>query len=156
MARRHLVLDQGPGVRAVLETAAGAPPADLRVGHQRRRRRAETPARPRLDPARLHRSLQRFRALRTLHHGIEGRRRRAHWSRRAGRTTPGQPGIPGWIPGGWPRSLLPRRLGRSSWVYVWETGDWTHELDYPAAYVNSCLAPFALGDRWIYRDNYRS
>jgi hypothetical protein len=46
--------------------------------------------------------------------------------------------------------------GRSSWVYIWETEEWTHELDYPAAYVNACLEPFGLGDRWIYRDNYRS
>ncbi len=46
--------------------------------------------------------------------------------------------------------------GRSSWVYVWETEEWTHELEYPAAYVMACLAPFGLGDRWIYRDNYRS
>lgn len=46
--------------------------------------------------------------------------------------------------------------GRSSWVYIWEKEEWTHELDYPAAYVNACLAPFGLGDRWIYRDNYRS
>src|ERR1051326_8300656 len=46
--------------------------------------------------------------------------------------------------------------GRSSWVYVWEKEDWTHVLDYPAAYVNACLEPFGFGDRWIYRDNYRS
>lgn len=46
--------------------------------------------------------------------------------------------------------------GRSSWVYVWEKEDWTHELDYPAAYVHACLQPFGFGDRWIYRDNYRS
>ncbi len=46
--------------------------------------------------------------------------------------------------------------GRSSWVYLWETEDWTHELDYPAAYVHACLDPFGFGDRWIYRDNYRS
>src|SRR5262245_55303904 len=46
--------------------------------------------------------------------------------------------------------------GRSSWVYVWEKEEWTHELDYPAAYVHACLEPFGLGDRWIYRDNYRS
>lgn len=46
--------------------------------------------------------------------------------------------------------------GRSSWVYVWEKEEWTHELDYPAAYVNACLAPFGFGARWIYRDNYRS
>jgi hypothetical protein len=41
-------------------------------------------------------------------------------------------------------------------VYIWEKEDWTHELDYPAAYVNACLEPFGLGNRWIYRDNYRS
>jgi hypothetical protein len=46
--------------------------------------------------------------------------------------------------------------GRSSWVYVWEKEEWTHELDYPAAYVHACLAPYGFGDRWIYRDNYRS
>jgi hypothetical protein len=46
--------------------------------------------------------------------------------------------------------------GRSSWVYVWEKEEWTHELDYPAAYVNACLEPFGFGKRWIYRDNYRS
>lgn len=46
--------------------------------------------------------------------------------------------------------------GRSSWVFIWEKEDWTHELDYPAAYVRACLEPFGLGDRWIYRDNYRS
>ena len=46
--------------------------------------------------------------------------------------------------------------GRSSWVYIWEKEEWTHELDYPAAYVNACLERFGLGDRWIYRDNYRS
>ena len=46
--------------------------------------------------------------------------------------------------------------GKSSWVYIWEKEDWTHELDYPAGYVRACLEPFGLGDRWIYRDNYRS
>ena len=46
--------------------------------------------------------------------------------------------------------------GRSSWVFVWEKEEWTHELDYPAAYVNACLEPFGFGKRWIYRDNYRS
>lgn len=46
--------------------------------------------------------------------------------------------------------------GRSSWVYIWEKEEWTHELDYPAAYVRDCLEPFGFGDRWIYRDNYRS
>jgi hypothetical protein len=46
--------------------------------------------------------------------------------------------------------------GRSSWVFVWEKEDWTHELDYPAAYVHACLEPLGLGNQWIYRDNYRS
>jgi hypothetical protein len=46
--------------------------------------------------------------------------------------------------------------GRSSWVYVWEKEEWTHELEYPAAHVHACLEPFGFGDRWIYRDNYRS
>jgi hypothetical protein len=46
--------------------------------------------------------------------------------------------------------------GRSSWVYIWEKEDWTHEIDYPAAYVHACLESFGFGDRWIYRDNYRS
>lgn len=46
--------------------------------------------------------------------------------------------------------------GRSSWVFIWEKEEWTHELDYPAAYVNACLEPFGFGQRWIYRDNYRS
>jgi hypothetical protein len=46
--------------------------------------------------------------------------------------------------------------GRSSWVYIWEKEEWTHELDYPAAYVRACLEPFGFGERWIYRDTYRS
>jgi hypothetical protein len=46
--------------------------------------------------------------------------------------------------------------GKSSWVYVWEKEDWTHELDYPAGYLRTCFEPFGLGDAWIYRDNYRS
>jgi hypothetical protein len=46
--------------------------------------------------------------------------------------------------------------GKSSWVYVWEKEDWTHELDYPAGYLRTCFEPFGLGDSWIYRDNYRS
>lgn len=46
--------------------------------------------------------------------------------------------------------------GKSSWVYIWEKEEWTHELDYPAAYVRDCLEPFGLGAQWIYRDNYRS
>ncbi len=43
--------------------------------------------------------------------------------------------------------------GISSWVYDWGKGEWTTELDYPAAYVKACLEPFGLGDKWIYRTN---
>ena len=39
--------------------------------------------------------------------------------------------------------------GKSSWVYNWDKAEWTTELDYPAAYVRSCLSPHGL--RWIYR-----
>lgn len=39
--------------------------------------------------------------------------------------------------------------GQSSWVYDWEKSEWTTELDYPAACVHACLAPFGLD--WIYR-----
>ena len=43
--------------------------------------------------------------------------------------------------------------GISSWFYDWDKGEWATELDYPAAYVNACLEPFGLGDKWIYRTN---
>jgi hypothetical protein len=43
--------------------------------------------------------------------------------------------------------------GWSSWVYDWDKQEWTTELAYPAAYIQQCLEPFALGDRWIYRTN---
>lgn len=39
----------------------------------------------------------------------------------------------------------------SSWVFDWDKGDWTTELDYPAAYVQACLEPFGFGNHWIYR-----
>jgi len=39
--------------------------------------------------------------------------------------------------------------GKSSWVYNWDKTEWTTELDYPAEYVRSCLAPHGLP--WIYR-----
>jgi hypothetical protein len=41
--------------------------------------------------------------------------------------------------------------GESSWVYNWEKGEWTTELDYPASYVRECLEPFGFENRWIYR-----
>jgi hypothetical protein len=43
--------------------------------------------------------------------------------------------------------------GDCSYVYDWGKQEWTYELDYPAAYVHACLAPFSLGDAWIYRTN---
>ena len=46
--------------------------------------------------------------------------------------------------------------GECSWVYDWDKGEWTYELDPPSNYVNGCLAPFGLGDRWIYRTNDQS
>ncbi|HXT12880.1 MAG TPA: glycosyltransferase family 1 protein [Candidatus Angelobacter sp.] len=41
--------------------------------------------------------------------------------------------------------------GDTTWVWDWEKAEWNYDLDYPAAYVNASLAPFGLGDRWIYR-----
>jgi len=43
--------------------------------------------------------------------------------------------------------------GDCSYVYDWAKQEWTYELDYPAAYVQDCLAPFGLGEAWIYRTN---
>ncbi|MDQ3706230.1 MAG: glycosyltransferase [Chloroflexota bacterium] len=41
--------------------------------------------------------------------------------------------------------------GEESWVYHWEEQQLTTDLDYPAAYVNSCLSLIGFNDRWIYR-----
>lgn len=41
--------------------------------------------------------------------------------------------------------------GDTTFVWDWEKAEWNYDLDYPAAYVRSCLAPFGLGERWIYR-----
>jgi hypothetical protein len=41
--------------------------------------------------------------------------------------------------------------GEESWVYHWEEQQLTTDLDYPAAYVDDCLALIGFGDRWIYR-----
>ena len=46
--------------------------------------------------------------------------------------------------------------GGCSYTFMWDKEKWTYELDYPARYVNRCLAPFGLGNRWIYRDNRKS
>jgi hypothetical protein len=41
--------------------------------------------------------------------------------------------------------------GDTTFVWGWEKAEWNYGLDYPAAFVNSCFAPFGFGDRWIYR-----
>ena len=41
--------------------------------------------------------------------------------------------------------------GESSWVYNWEAGEWTDDLQYPANYVRNCLEPFRFGEKWSYR-----
>ncbi|MDB6018588.1 MAG: hypothetical protein JWR19_3077 [Pedosphaera sp.] len=41
--------------------------------------------------------------------------------------------------------------GDTTRVWDWEKEEWNYALDYPAAYVNASLAPFGLGDSWIYR-----
>lgn len=43
--------------------------------------------------------------------------------------------------------------GDTTFVWNWEKAEWNYELDYPAAYVHACLAPFGLGEHWIYRTN---
>lgn len=46
--------------------------------------------------------------------------------------------------------------GAESWVYDWENGEITHELEYPTSYIKTCLEPVGLGDRWIYRAGERT
>ncbi len=46
--------------------------------------------------------------------------------------------------------------GAESWVYHWETGETTTDLEYPAAYVRSCLEPIGLEKKWIYRAGNRT
>ncbi|MDE3066732.1 MAG: glycosyltransferase family 1 protein [Verrucomicrobiota bacterium] len=41
--------------------------------------------------------------------------------------------------------------GDTSFVWDWEKAEWNYELEYPAACVRACLAPFGFGKRWIYR-----
>lgn len=43
--------------------------------------------------------------------------------------------------------------GISSWAYDWDKGEWTAELDSPAAYVRDCLKPFGFEKQWCYRTN---
>jgi hypothetical protein len=46
--------------------------------------------------------------------------------------------------------------GQGSWVYQWETEQLTTDLEYPTAYLRSCLAGSGLEGRWIYRAGDRS
>jgi hypothetical protein len=41
--------------------------------------------------------------------------------------------------------------GHESWVYDWDAEQLRTDLDYPAAYVQGCLADLGLSDNWIYR-----
>jgi hypothetical protein len=41
--------------------------------------------------------------------------------------------------------------GEESWVYNWETREFTTDAAYPAAYVKQCLESLGLGDRWFFR-----
>jgi hypothetical protein len=46
--------------------------------------------------------------------------------------------------------------GPESWVYNWEKGRLTTDIDYPAAYVRHCLRLIGFEKRWIYRAGERS
>ena len=41
--------------------------------------------------------------------------------------------------------------GETSWVWNWDTGEWTEDPTFPAAYVRDCLEPFGFKDKWVYR-----
>ncbi|MFN6531282.1 glycosyltransferase family 1 protein [Nostoc sp. ChiSLP03a] len=46
--------------------------------------------------------------------------------------------------------------GSESWVYNWQTEEFTTELDYPTNYVRNCLEPLGFANKWIYRAGDRS
>jgi hypothetical protein len=46
--------------------------------------------------------------------------------------------------------------GETSWVWNWDTGEWTEDPAFPATYVRECLEPFGFKDRWIYRTSAQS
>jgi hypothetical protein len=46
--------------------------------------------------------------------------------------------------------------GEDSWVYKWEIDEVVNDLSYPTGYVQACLEPIGLGNRWIYRAGERS
>jgi hypothetical protein len=41
--------------------------------------------------------------------------------------------------------------GETSFVWNWDTQEWTEELTFPAAYVRDCLEPFGFKAKWTYR-----
>jgi hypothetical protein len=41
--------------------------------------------------------------------------------------------------------------GDESWVYDWESDEFVTDPEYPARFIDQCLSPFGLGDRWSYR-----
>jgi len=41
--------------------------------------------------------------------------------------------------------------GENAWIYDWRSHESTTSLDFPTHYLESCLAPFGLAGRWIYR-----
>jgi hypothetical protein len=46
--------------------------------------------------------------------------------------------------------------GLESWVYNWQTEQFTTQLDYPTDYVRNCLEPLGFANQWIYRAGDRS
>ncbi len=46
--------------------------------------------------------------------------------------------------------------GQTSWIWNWDTGEWTEDPEPPAAYVRNCLEPFGFWDKWSYRTTARS
>lgn len=46
--------------------------------------------------------------------------------------------------------------GLESWVYNWQTEQFTTDLDYPTNYLRNCLEPLGFANQWIYRAGDRS
>ncbi len=46
--------------------------------------------------------------------------------------------------------------GETSWVWNWDSGEWTEDPAFPARYVQQCLEPFGFQDQWIYRTTAQS
>ena len=47
-------------------------------------------------------------------------------------------------------------IGDTAKTWNWETQEWTTDPSWPAKYIQSCLEPVGLGDRWIYRSQESS